>query len=275
MIRENIEGQAAWNVPPDPPRRPGLTALLRVKDEAEWILPSLESLGGLADEIVIALQGGQSDGTDRLVAAWAAGRPEVRVLHYPFDSLPNGPGHDTQPRGSLYERAYFYNWCLAQAGREHVLKWDGDMVALDWLLPEVRRQISAGRPVQRISGVEIAGLAPLRVSARAPETACEIRVFPAAGWWFETGSHCERLNRQEPGFRLIRPGFLHFKWVKAPSSAAKAWPADWEAVPHFQDLVARGEPGRRYRGEMPAVLCGTGGDRETERLEAALEVGHG
>ena len=123
MILQNTERLADYDIRPDwaEGRRPGLAACVRLKDEADWAVPSLNSIAPWCDEIVIALQGEQSDGTDVLVEDWANGRPQARVVRYPFDSLPNGPGHGDQPVGSVFERAYFYNWTLAQTRCSHAL----------------------------------------------------------------------------------------------------------------------------------------------------------
>ena len=59
---------------------------------------------------MVALQGVQSDGTDELVQSWAYGKPKVRVYRYPFDSAPNGPGHDKRCSSVEASRAFFYNW---------------------------------------------------------------------------------------------------------------------------------------------------------------------
>lgn len=258
-ILRNIEGFSAWDIPERfcEGRRPGLSAMVRLKDEAEFVIPALESIAGWTDEIVIALQGEQSDGTDDLVEGWARTHGQARVLHYPFDSRPNGPGHDAQPRGSVHERAYFYTWCLAQTTCAHAMKWDGDMVALDWLGAVVRRYLEGGaRLPLRFAGWEISGPARRHLSAGRPRTACEPRVFRVGPdtWWI-SGALCEQFTYgHDDGPALDRPGYLHFKWAKALASATTAWPADWRSIDHFQLVAAKARPGEPYLGEWPSVL---------------------
>lgn len=259
MILENIEGLTEWNIPAGwhKNRKPGLSAMVRVKDEAEFCIPSLNSILGWCDEIVIALQGEQTDGTDRLITDWADGRSGVRVLFYPFDSVPNGPGHDNQKRGSVYERAYFYNWTLAQTTRTYAMKWDLDMVALPGLGDGVRRLMEEGASSVRFKGVDLVSLDPPVMSVR-PYTANEARVFRVTpDTYFSTGQLTEQFtigHNVGPGFDA--PMFLHFKWVKKLESATKAWPRHWRDCPHFQRVYGKHGAGGRYEGPWPEALRG-------------------
>ena len=64
--------------------------------------------------------------------------------------------HRDWPSDSIYSRAYFYNWCLAKTTYQWVSKWDGDMVAMDWLGPTVRPLLDR-YDIIKILGVNIAG----------------------------------------------------------------------------------------------------------------------
>lgn len=256
---ENIEGLRHLNIPQRfwEDRQPGLSAMIRLKDEAEWIVPSLDSIAGWCDEIVICLQGEQHDGTDRLVAEWAVGRHNVTIHRYPFDSVANGVGHDQQQRGSVYERAYFYNWSLARTTRSHVMKWDGDMVAFEWLGDMVRRAIGEGHELVRYRGTDICGTG-LRHTSLSPHTACEVRVFEVtpASWYF-TGPRTEYFTRlHEPAYLIQSPAFLHFKWAKDLASATKAWPEDWREREDRMEVYRRkAQPGEAYAGPWPSALA--------------------
>lgn len=261
MITQNVEGLADWDIRPDwhAGRVPGVAAFVRVRHEAQWIVPALNSIAW-CDEIVIALQGHQEDGTDALVWDWAAGRDNVRVMAYPFLSLPNGPGHDAQVRGSVHERAYFYNWTLAHTTRSHALKWDGDMVALDEA-EGVIRGVLDDVEILRFPGVDIVGDAGdphhLHVGARRL-CASEPRLFRVGPrTFYESGPCCEVFSQAgAPASGLSGPLYLHFKWAKDPASATKAWPVGWESLAHFQAIGARARPVADYNGPVPRVLHG-------------------
>lgn len=257
MILRNVEGLREWDIPPGwhAGRRPGLSAMIRLKNEAEWIETSLRSIEDWCDEIAICLQGEQTDGTDRIVADWAKGRRHVQVHHYPFDSVPNGPEHERQRRGSLHERAYFYNWCLARTTRAYALKWDGDMVALPGLDGEVRRHMADGAHWLSFRGVDLVALDPPTQSIRA-YTASEPRLFRVRPeTYYTTGTHTESFTiPNQKGPQLSQPGFLHFKWCKDRASATKAWPEDWRTCPHFQNVYRKRERGDLYRGPWPECI---------------------
>ena len=140
MRRENREGERAFFIPADwhADRRRGVGAMLRVRNEQDFIEPCLRSIAGFFDEILLVL----NQSTDATEArARALGLPHLRVLSYPFELAPNGPGHDEGPDDSVREIAYFYNWCLAQTATRHVCKWDGDMVALPALDAGLKRRV--------------------------------------------------------------------------------------------------------------------------------------
>lgn len=254
---QNIEGLTPWNIRPNfwEGRRPGLTAMVRLKDEAEWVIPSLDSVVDWCDEVGIFLQGTQTDGTDRLVKRWAAKHPgKAFVLEYPFDSLPNGPGHEKQPRGSVYERAYFYNWCQAHTSCTHVMKWDGDMVALDWLGGAIIKHMPRYDCI-RFRGTEMV-TADCKWTSVRDRTANEPRVWKVERktWWY-SGHKCEYFTYGHGDGYALRPhGYLHFKWAKAFESASKDWPLDWQNNEHFLRIIQRKHRGAPYTGPIPLVL---------------------
>lgn len=253
---QNIEQFTEWNIRRDfwTARRPGLSAMVRLKDEAEWVVPSLNSIAGWCDEVAVFLQGGQSDGTDKIVEAWADDHPNAIVFRYPFDSLPNGPGHEKQPRGSVYERAYFYSWCQSKTRYSHAMKWDGDMVALDHLGAQVRELMSE-HDVIRFRGLDIAG-ADLKHLSVLPRTAREPRVWRVTPdtWWY-SGEKCEYFTHgHNDGHAIVAPAYLHFKWAKSIESARKDWPRHWKKMEHFQRIDARQRRGAPYNGPWPACM---------------------
>lgn len=254
MILNNIEGLAEYDIPEDwaENRVPGLSAMLRLKNEAEYIRPCLEAIVDWFDEIVICLQP-CTDGTDEIVREYESDK--VKIYDYPFDSHPNGPGHDKYPEGSVYDRAYFYNWTLSKTTRTHVAKWDGDMVAMDWLAGSVHELIHR-YDIVRCKGVDICG--DWFVSPH-PHTANEPRFFRVTPETFYVqGKYCETFTQHHAkGFDIASPGYLHFKWAKSRASATKAWPDDWADIEHFVRIYNnKAHPVEKYVGEIPSPLIG-------------------
>jgi hypothetical protein len=252
LYRENIEGMTEWNIPEVRERVPGMSAMLRLKNEAEFIRPCVLSILDLFDEVVCCLQN-STDGTEAILQQ--INSPKIKIYNYPFDSLPNGPGHGKQPRGSVYERAYFYNWCLAKTTRAWVSKWDGDMVALPWI--NNITALTAGSDAIKIPGTNIVGMNPWFMSKYQPETPIDIRFFRVGeGVHYESGMRSERLVLPDNYYVLGIPhsGYLHFKFCKSEDSQRAAWPENWRDVDHFQRICDRAEPGAPYVWEIPPEM---------------------
>ena len=96
-----------------PPQRPsGISVIVRVKNEVDWIGPSLLSIRELADEIIVA-DNGSTDGT-------------IEVI----ESLRDEEGLPIQ----LYRKPELYhcdlsNFLLSKTRYCWIFRWDGDMVA--------------------------------------------------------------------------------------------------------------------------------------------------
>lgn len=96
---------------PPPPRPAGITAIVRVRNEEEWIEPAVRSLVGFADQVVIG-DNGSTDATPAIVRRLAADLPGlVEALAF--------PGHDI---------CALTNALLARARFRFVIRWDADFV---------------------------------------------------------------------------------------------------------------------------------------------------
>jgi glycosyltransferase involved in cell wall biosynthesis len=94
-----------------PDRPQGISAMMRVKDEAEWIQLSILSLRGFADEFVV-VDNGSTDGTLEIVR-------EVKRRNNLNLKLISFPEEDFWQVSTL---------ALANTSFQWVLRWDGDMV---------------------------------------------------------------------------------------------------------------------------------------------------
>ncbi|MCW5697368.1 MAG: glycosyltransferase family 2 protein [Bauldia sp.] len=233
-------------------REDGISAAVRLRNEEEWVEPAIRSILPWCDEVVAALQC-CTDRTEEVLRS--IDDPKIRIVHYPFLSHPNGPGHDQHPDDSVYDRSYFYNWTLAQTRFSHALKWDGDMVAFDWLGIDLKLA-SARSDIVRFNGIDIVGPG-LNLGVRH-HTAMDPRLFLVTPETFYTqGARCEQFSaRRLPSEALDMPAYLHFKWSKSRASATKSWPGGWESLEHFQKIMERSVPVAPYNGPLPAVLAG-------------------
>lgn len=249
----NREGLEEWNIPEHhlTRRKLGLSAMVRLKDEETWIGPCLQSILPWFDEIVCVLQP-CTDATEAVIRTFDS--PKIVIRHYPFDSYPMGPGHDQCPADSVSASAYYYNWSLAQTTRTHVCKWDGDMVAMDWLGGRIRGLMAGGSDRITFHGTDIVG-DTLRWVSRTPRCPTDGVYRVSADTYYEQGSNTQEIRGIGTGHTITRPAFLHFKWARKPlSSATKQWPNGWEAIPSFQKMLKRREPARLYCGEYPSAV---------------------
>ena len=132
MIR-NVEGIADYDVTfawETGDLEPGLTSVLRVKNEARnlpWVLPPMFE----AVERVVVVDNGSDDGTPEvaLETARRCGAEDRLVLaSYPFQVSRCGPEHLGTPGASVHSLTHFYNWSFSHVRTALSMKWDGDMV---------------------------------------------------------------------------------------------------------------------------------------------------
>lgn len=145
-------------------RASGLSAFVRCRNEEEFIVASLLSSYRVFDEILVILNR-STDRTRELVEDLMSDHPKIRLLEYPNECSPLGPGYHERvlenPDASL---AKFYNWCLEQTTFSHVCKWDGDMIATPAL--EQARAFIPSSEVVAFDGYDILGERTTDLEAR-------------------------------------------------------------------------------------------------------------
>jgi glycosyltransferase involved in cell wall biosynthesis len=120
---------------------PGLTAVMRVKNEARslpFVLPPLLR----AVQRVIVVDNDSDDGTPEVadkIATEQHADDRVEIKSYPFRVSRCGPEHLHTPVDSVHSLAYFYNWSFSGVRTAYSLKWDGDMVLTEDGIAALRR----------------------------------------------------------------------------------------------------------------------------------------
>ncbi|MBT4520660.1 MAG: glycosyltransferase family 2 protein [Halieaceae bacterium] len=127
---KNIEGLEKYNFTlKSEKKRPGITAMVRVKNEESNIAACIASVMPCVDEVLI-IDNGSTDATvsriQAVVEKHETGKP-LRLLSYPFSVARCGDEHKQTHEHSVHNLAYYYNWCLSHCSTSHVIKWDADM----------------------------------------------------------------------------------------------------------------------------------------------------
>jgi len=110
--------------------RPGVSAMVRVRNEGGKIAHCLGSILPVFDELVV-VDNGSTDATASIIRDImrdADPDGKIRFVSYPFRLARFGPEHDATPADSLHSAVYYTNWALSHCRFRYVCKWDGDMV---------------------------------------------------------------------------------------------------------------------------------------------------
>lgn len=111
-------------------KKPGLSAIVRVQNEGEFLRAALDSIAPFFDEIVIVV-GNSADDTTGIAADFAASHAEqVKAYHYVPETFPLGSRkHLATPGGSVHSFVYYCNFALSKASYQIRCNWDGDQIA--------------------------------------------------------------------------------------------------------------------------------------------------
>jgi hypothetical protein len=160
-----LDAWLAPALPPEPLRRAlraeprRISAMLRVRDEEEFLRAAVDSIAPLVDEIVL-VDNASTDGTPEIVralarehagklSAWSYPHPVARVGGEQAEAVRGARGEGVRTLGE------YYAWCLARCTQPFVLKWDGDMLALDALAAWLERWRASERPVLAFRGLNV------------------------------------------------------------------------------------------------------------------------
>lgn len=145
----------------DAARPPGISALMRIRNGADFLRLVIESHLPFYDEI-IACYNDCSDDTESILLELAAEHPgRVRPLHYlPKVHPPYSDLHRQTPTHSPHGLANYYNYALSHARYSIAVKLDDDHLALPQALGDAVRRIreDASRGLRKLytfSGVNL------------------------------------------------------------------------------------------------------------------------
>lgn len=137
-----------------------ISAMLRLRNEEEYLDAAVRSIVEVVDEVVLI----DNLSTDRTPAVMGKLKSEFpdRVAVYRYEHEVARMGVESwklvgeSPGGrSPRLSAVYYNWCLERCAYPYVLKWDGDMIALEGLRRRILRWKATGRPILIMQGANV------------------------------------------------------------------------------------------------------------------------
>ena len=113
------------------PINPGISAMIRIKNEEDTIYNVLNSIKNCFDEIVV-IDNNSSDNTlseiNRATKNFPQLKSKLKLHHYKFDIARCGIDNFKEDQSSPNSLASFYNYSLKKCSFSKVCKWDGDML---------------------------------------------------------------------------------------------------------------------------------------------------
>ena len=192
-------------------KKPGITAMIRVKNEESNIADCIASVMPCVDEVLVI----DNDSTDATVSKIQDllqheefSKP-LRLLSYPFTVARCGSEHAETHEQSVHSLSYYYNWCLSHCRTSHVIKWDADMRVMN----EIGAQLGFSDFLVklRLSRAKAVGSFPVQTIyldkrgqavTTSDDTHTELRLFPnTPDIYFAKGENWEYLRH--PRFQPV------------------------------------------------------------------------
>lgn len=120
-----------------------LSAMVRVKNEEEYLDRAVSSIIDLVEEVVI-VDNQSDDATLEVIDALRLMYPaKIKAFSYPHRIARYGDEHTELAKTRAGRRSprflpNFYSWCRLRCTHPYILKWDGDTVATEALAPALR-----------------------------------------------------------------------------------------------------------------------------------------
>lgn len=128
-------------------KKPGISAIVRLRNEADYLVQVLNSILPFFDEFVIVYNQ-CSDRTPEIVEEFVSKEPQrVRAFHYLPEVFPQGSEqHRMLPANHVSSLVHYCNFALSKASFRVCAKWDGDMIAAPDALGRVMDRLRSLKP---------------------------------------------------------------------------------------------------------------------------------
>jgi hypothetical protein len=134
--------------------------MVRVRNEEEFLYPSVKSVADYVDEIVI-VDNLSTDDTASIIEALCLEYPQ-KVICYSYPYTVRRVGRENwelasspEGRSSPHLSANYYNWCLRKCTKPFILKWDGDMIAMEHFYKALGEWRRSEKPIMVFNGANV------------------------------------------------------------------------------------------------------------------------
>jgi glycosyltransferase involved in cell wall biosynthesis len=127
-------------------KKPGVSAIIRLKNEEDFLELALASIEPFFDEFIVVYNG-CTDRTPEIVEGFAAANEKrVKAFHYVPEVFPQGSEMQRRlPANDVNSLVHYYNFALSKATRQVCAKWDGDMIAAPQPFRQVMDRLRSAR----------------------------------------------------------------------------------------------------------------------------------
>jgi hypothetical protein len=151
-----------WNLSPSGARaldfksdcsslKPGLTAVIRARNEALTIRRCLEDIGAIFDEIIV-IDNGSEDDTHAIATRTAELNTNIRVYKYDEIIPAVGVAHAKNVLSGMEPTlASYYNFCLSKVRTFNFIKWDADFIPIIENLSSMRETLQLSTRGDRVA----------------------------------------------------------------------------------------------------------------------------
>ncbi len=124
------------------PKQPGISFLLRAKNEQNTIGMALDSLQQLdvPYEVNVVLNQCE-DETEEIVSERIKDRSNINLFQYPFQLGKTGLENVCTPVTSVHSTIWLLNWMLIKGQYEYTFRWDADFIMTSSLAKELKELI--------------------------------------------------------------------------------------------------------------------------------------
>jgi hypothetical protein len=126
---KNIENENDFDfVIADKKAYPGISAMMRVKNEEAIVQASILSIIDFVDEVVVIDNASDDLTVKKVKELETKYSDKIKLEYYPFLVKRCGNEFIHTPENSVHSLAYYYNWCRSKCNYSYLLKWDADMI---------------------------------------------------------------------------------------------------------------------------------------------------